>query len=220
MFKTYDRFVDNVFMQETQNSEAYFVKSLDFYALEIYKRIDFIYKLATRLDHPHAPIIDKSHPLVKRFHPEVIVQIIFCDGIQYRTKHRYYRPMLMLEDVWQQQKRYEETGFGDMLQKHQFIRAKVYELFHYHYKFASTDYEDIANFIQSRYNILAYHEPSKEWLQPDRRLKREREARVIKALEINEALFGDAERRCKIWLRQNAEQDFDFNLPNFPPLDI
>jgi len=221
MFDTYDRFVDNVFMREAQNGKDYFMKSLDFYALEIYKRIDFIYKLAVRLDSPDAPIISKNHPLVKRFHPEVIAKICFnADSQCFGTEYRYYRPMLMLEDLWQQQKRYEEADFSDMMIKHQFIRAKVYELFRYHYKFESNDYEDIAKFIRERYNVLAYHESSKAWIQPDRRLKREREARVIKALKINEALFGDVSRRCKIWLLQNVESEFDLNLPDFSHADI
>ena len=195
MFDIYDRFVDDVFMQETETDREYFMKSLEFYSLEIYKRIDFIYKLAVRLDIPNAPTIDKNHPLVKRFHPEVVIDYKIQDGAYcFQTRHKYYRPMLMLEDLWQEEKRYEDPLYFYMLQKHHLIRAKAYELFKYHYKFTSSDYEDISNFLRKHYNVLSYHEPHKVWIQPNKKRKSEREARVIKALEINEALFGSADR--------------------------
>lgn len=191
MFNMYDHFVDDTFMQKTENDRDYFTKSLEFYSLEIYKRIDFIYKLALRLDGPNAPIIDKNHPLVKRFVPEVVVDYSCLDGVHYYgTKHKYYRPMLMLEDLWQQQERYKDQQYSDTLLKHHLVRAKAYELFRYHYEFASDSYDEISSFLQEHYNILAYHDPQKVWFQPDKKLKRERDARVVKALEINEALFG------------------------------
>lgn len=191
MFNMYDHFVDDTFMQKPENDRDYFTKSLEFYSLEIYKRIDFIYKLALRLDGPNAPIIDKNHPLVKRFVPEIIVKYYCLDGIHYyETRHKYYRPMLMLEDLWQQHKKYEDPAYSDSLEKHHLVRAKAYELFRYHYEFASNSYDEISSFLQEHYNILAYHDPQKEWFRPDKKLKRERDARVVKALEINEALFG------------------------------
>ncbi len=196
MFDIYDCFVDDVFMQETETDREYFMKSLEFYSLEIYKRIDFIYKLAVRLDIPNAPIIDKNHALVKRFHPEVVIHHNVQDGVDcFQTRHKYYRPMLMLEDLWQEEKRYEDPRYLNMLQKHHLVRAKAYELFKYHYKFTSSDYKDISNFLRDHYNVLDYHEPHKIWIQPDKKRKSEREARVVKALEINEALFGGNDRK-------------------------
>lgn len=195
LFNSYDQFVDELFMQPTENSKDYFWKSLDFYFLEIYKRLDFIYKLAVRLENTDSPVIDKEHPLVKRFHPYVC-DVSDKDGsLKFSPRIMYYRPMLMLEELWQQKKLYYEPMYEDTLWKHHFIRAKVYEFFKYHFKFISDDYDEISDFIDRHYNILHYHESPKIWIQQDRKYKAEREARIIKALEINEALFGDSEKR-------------------------
>lgn len=99
----------------------------------------------------------------------------------------------MFESVWLQ-KEYKDLDIIEW-QKFYFIRAKVYELFMYHFNFISNDYDDISDFLKTHYNILSYHDPNKIWIQPDKKLKREREARIIRALEINEALFGSSEKR-------------------------
>lgn len=195
LFYNYDRFVKTVFIQEIDDSKLYFYNSMDFYYLEIYKRIDFIYKLSCRLESKSAFAIDKNHALVKRFHPEVLGVYVEEKNIAFGTRYKYYRPMLMLEELWQQKKRYNEPMYLDMLQKHHLIRSKVYELFKYHYKFASDSYDEIADFIRECYNILGYHEPKKVWIQEDKKYKAEREARIIKALEINESLFGASDKR-------------------------
>lgn len=49
--------------------------------------------------------------------------------------------------------------------------------------------------ITKDYDILGYHVPYKVWLQMDKELKREREARIVKAIEINEALFAASDRQ-------------------------
>lgn len=195
LFDTYDRFVKTVFMQETDDSKPYFYNSMNFYYLEIYKRIDLIYKLACRLEGEDSPVIDKNHALVKRFHPEVHSVYVKEKNHAFTTRYKYYRPMLMLEELWQQKKRYNEPMYLDTLQKHYMIRAKVYELFKYHYRFVSDNYDEISDFIRKHYNILGYHEPKKVWIHEDKKRKSEREARIIKALEINEALFGDSDKR-------------------------
>ena len=192
LFDEYDGYIDEVFMQPTINSKDYFLKSLDFYFLEIYKRIDFIYKLAVRLENSNLPVIDKKHVLVRRFHPKVC-DVIEHDGLfefVYNNRTAYYGPMLLLEDHWQQNESYNDPMHEDKWQKYYFIRAKVYELFQYHCQFISNDYDDISDFINKHYNILQYHEPKKIWIQEDKKLKADHEKRIIKALEINEALFG------------------------------
>lgn len=204
LFDTYDKFVKTVFMHETENSRDYFHKSIDFFYLEIYKRIDFIYKLACRLDCADAPTINKNHALVKRFHPEVLGFYADNDRPVFGTKFNYYRPMLMLEEAWQEEMRYNKPIYPETLQKYHLIRAKVYELFKYHYQFVSDSYNEISDFIREHYNILSYHEPEKIWIQDDREHKAEREVRIIKALEINEALFGDSgKRESKTRIRSN-----------------
>lgn len=195
MFDTYDGYINEVFMQPAADSKDYFLKSLDFYSLEIYKRIDFIYKLAVRLEGINASFITSQHILVKRFHP-CVYDVINNNGlVKFGTRIEYYKPMLMLEELWQQKESYNAPMYEDKWQKYYFIRAKIYELFKYHFQFVSDDYDDISNFINKHYNILQYHEPKKIWIQEDKKLKADRERRIIKALEINEALFGKSDKR-------------------------
>lgn len=195
LFGTYDRYIDEVFMQPAVNSQDYFFKSFDFYSLEIYKRIDFIYKLAVRFGDINAPVITSQHILVKRFHPYVCDVISNNGSLEFGTRIGYYKPMLMLEELWQQKEAYNEPMHEDKWQKYYFIRAKIYELFKYHFHFISDDYDDISDFINKHYNILQYHEPKKIWIQEDKKLKADRDGRIIKALEINEALFGKSDKR-------------------------
>lgn len=195
LFDEYDGYIDEVFMQPTASSKDYFLKSLDFYSLEIYKRVDFIYKLAVRLANMNAPVITSQHILVKRFHPYVCDTINNNGSLGFGTRIGYYKPMLMLEELWQQKELYNEPMHKDRWEKYYFIRAKVYELFNYHFQFESDDYDDISDFINEHYNILQYHEPKKIWIQEDKKLKADREKRIIKAWEINEALFGKSDKR-------------------------
>lgn len=197
LFNVYDRFVGTAFMQEPRDSRDYFMKSMEFYYLEIYKRVDFIYKLAVRLEDDNSITIDKNHALVRRFTPETLAVTVSENPdtnteISFTKMHRYYYPMLMLEEIWQQKKSYTDPQYVYTLQTHHLIRAKVYELFKYHYKFISDDYDELSDFIRNHYNILRYHEPNKVWIQPNKKRKRERDARIKKALEINDALFGDS----------------------------
>lgn len=191
LFDTYDRFVDEVFMGKIEKSKDYFLKSMGFYYLEIYKRLDFIYKLAVRLENKDLPVINKNHPLVKRFHP-CICDVFVEEGIlKFGSKNKYYGPMLLLEEFWQREELYNDPVYEDMLTKYHFIRAKIYELFKYHFQFVSDDYDDISDFIDKHYDILHYHQSQKIWIQADKKRKIDREARIIRALEINKALFGD-----------------------------
>ncbi len=201
LFNEYDKFVSNAFMQQPKNSEDYFIKSMEFYYLEIYKRIDFIYKLALRLENEPSIVIYKNHPLVKRFHPIVVCPIVDNnEHLNFIELHKYYRPMLMIEDLWQEQKLYNNPLYLYTLQNYHLIRAKVYEIFNYHAKFISNDYNEISNFLKTHYNILCYHDSNKIWIQPDKKRKYERNARVKKALEINNALFEYSEKRVpKKW---------------------
>lgn len=195
LFDTYDDYIDEVFMQPATNGQDYFLKSLDFYALEIYKRIDFIYKLAVRLGDINTPVITKQHILVKRFHPYVCYVINNNGSLGFDPEIKYYKPMLMLEELWQQKESYNDPMHEDKWVKYYFIRAKIYELFKYHFQFVSDDYDDISDFINKHYNILQYHEPKKIWIQEDKKHKVDRERRITKALEINEALFGKSDKR-------------------------
>lgn len=194
LFNICDQYIDNLFMHPAENSKSYFSQSLDFYFFEIYKRLDFVYKLAVRLDELHFPKIEKSNLFVRRFHP-IVYDVLDQNGsLKFRNRIKYYRPMLMLELAWLQ-KLPEEPLDVFKWQELYFIRAKIYELFKYHFSFTSNDYDEISDFIKIHYNILGYHDSNKIWFQTDKKRKYERDARIIKALEINEALFGASDKR-------------------------
>ncbi len=154
LFDAYDGYIDEVFMQSTTDGKDYFLKSLDFYALEIYKRVDFIYKLAVKLGNMNAPVISSQHILVKRFHPCVCDVIKDKGSLEFSTRIEYYKPRLLLEDKWPQKELYNEPLHEDKWKKYYFIRAKVYELFKYHFQFISADYDDISEFNSKHYHIL------------------------------------------------------------------
>lgn len=212
LFKTYDRFVKAAFTPENDNDKDYYNKSMDYYHLEIYKRIDYIYKLAMRMETVIANNKDilsvnmnRDILSVKRFHPAVFWPIEDNNNnrLRYDDKQKYYKPSLLIEDLWQESLLNSLTELDD--EKSFYIwhnlylfRAKIYELFNYHCKFVSDDYNDITKFLQTHYNILTYHEPNKEWIQEGRKLKREKEIRIKYAMEINDALFWDSEKRNPI----------------------
>jgi hypothetical protein len=192
-FHDYDCFVDGSFIQPSKKDDkSYFDKSMDFYFLESYKRIDFMYKLAARMENNGMTSIDREHPLVQRFHPQVL--LIYMNNENNRIyhngepRHKYYQPLILLEESWQEEGLFNCPFFYSTWESRHTLRAKVYELFKYHYEFSLVDYADAANFIRDDYNILAYHEPDKKWIQ-EKEKKRDSEIRITNALEINKALF-------------------------------
>ena len=194
----YDRFVETTFNPEEGNNKDYFTKSMEYYYLEMYKRLDFAYKLSERLENIDINI-DKDHFLVKRFHPKV-ASFNICEGSLYchYKKHKYYRPLLFIEETWQKRlpdilNGKEYNPFLDDSIK--LFRGKVYELFKYHYNFVSDDYEDISNFIRKDYNILAYHEKNKIWKDFEGEITPAHKKRIRHMEMINTALFGESEKR-------------------------
>ena len=194
LFNACDQYINELFMQPTEDNKSYFLKSLEFYYFEIYKRLDFIYKFAVRLDELDFPKMEKDCIFIKRFQPAVCDVLEQNGSLKFGNRIMYYRPMLMLEAAWLE-KLYEKPVDVFKWQKHHFIRAKIYELFKYHFSFISNNYDEISDFIKVHYNILDYHDSNKIWIQTDKNQKRQREARIIKALEINEALFGASDKR-------------------------
>jgi hypothetical protein len=191
-----DNFVKTFMPTGGNINDDYFRKSMDFYHLEIYKRLDFIYKLAVRMESEGMVSIDKEDLRVKRFHPVVFLPHADDENkyLKYCEKHKYYKPLLMIEEQWQEQKNYYTPAFFDVWQEQHLIRAKVYELFKYNYIFDSKDYEDISNFIHSKYDILSYHEKEKKWLNTEKN-PREQTQRIQNAEKINAALFWDSDKR-------------------------
>ena len=201
-FKTYDTFVQMTFTPEQGNARDYFEKSMGFYHLEIYKRIDFIYKLAVSMEAIGMTTIDRNSLLVKRFDPVVFWPCIDGDNncLRYSEKSKYYRPLLLAEELWRKPSEENPTQLDseitfDIWQYWYLFRAKIYELFKYHYKFISDDFNDISSFISEHYNVLSYQTPDKVWIQDNKEKKRDREIRIKNALVINESLFWDSDKR-------------------------
>lgn len=99
-YKTYDRFVKKFMPDLTDSNRVKFFKSMDFYNLEIYKRLDFIYKLAVKMKKDGLTDIDRNHPMVKRFHPEIQQIYINNDRLEDFPRIKYYRPFLLIEKTF------------------------------------------------------------------------------------------------------------------------
>ncbi|MFP3153593.1 hypothetical protein LQZ18_04040 [Lachnospiraceae bacterium ZAX-1] len=205
-FCNYDSFVQTFIPKDNYTDYDYFYKSMGFYDLEIYKRLDFIYKLAVRMESKNFPSIDKEFFSVKRFHPIVACPCIYNNSLCVYTKNKYYKPLLLIEDLWQQRLEniiYEDSNkislnFFDYYYPLYLIRAKTYELFNYHYKFISNDYDDISTFIHKHYDILSYHEPKKKWFEIEGTTTHYFKTRIKNAETINNALFWKSDKRTPV----------------------
>lgn len=170
--KDYRNFINKILPTENESPKKYFEKTMNYYFLESYKRIDFIFKLMGII--PKIKAADCEYTfLVKRFHPAVLIPYEKDGRLSYANKCNYYRPLFMIEDELHKQVQnsdiYDESLYGVRLSNHQLIRAKVYELFRYHAEYVSSDYKDIKNFISQHYNMLSYHQSNKIWNQlPDK----------------------------------------------------
>lgn len=206
--RDYDAFVKSMLPVEDELPREYFEKSMDYYFLESYKRIDFIFKLMDIIPKIEAANAEYTF-LVKRFHPKVLVPYEKNNELDFTRKCNYYRPLLMIEDelhkLIQNNDEYDQSLYGVRLFNCQLVRAKVYELFRYHAEYTSSDYEDIKKFISERYNMLSYHQSNKIWSrlsasgQQWRKWDKETQAyfRTLKKnfISINETLFWDSPKR-------------------------
>lgn len=187
-FNNYDIFVNKFMRIKEDKSYDYFCGSMDYYHLEIYKRLDFIYKLAVIMEQENVTSIDKENYLVKRYHPIVFYPSECNNCLKYNEIYKYYRPFFFMKKLYCKKELFDnEKNYMDSL-GYYLIRAKAYESFNYHYKFMSDDYDDISNFIRKDFNVLEYHEINKEWIYEDNRYNKTRIANVIM---INNALFGE-----------------------------
>lgn len=165
----YNKFVDMLLPKDNYDSKDYFNRSMDFYALETYKRIDFILKIAEVMSNVGLTEIDKIAFLLKRFHPIVLVPSVTENNlIRFDMRVKYYRPALMLEEAFLQQ--LKDSGVKDdlksiavQLQKCQIIRAKVYETLQYHIAFVPLNYISSKSFFQQSYNLCLFHTGNAMW---------------------------------------------------------
>lgn len=162
----YNNLVAKLLPVDNESPLKYFNMSMDYYHLESYKRVDFMFKLQDYLAQMGIHEIDKDCLLIKRFIPSVLVPYVENGKLCFGEKQKYYRPLLLAEDALFSGKNYTfdyNTEFFAILQKCQIIRAKAYELFRYHCEFISEDYSEIKNFLSHSYNMRAYHESNYIW---------------------------------------------------------
>lgn len=204
--KEYNDFVKKLLPMNNESSEKYFVKSMEYYALESYKRIDFIFNIINTIPEMDIKEINKNHFLVKRFCPRVLVLFENNNELQVSYKNKYYRPLFFIEELIQQKLQNDNLSYAiceDLLSKYQYIRAKTYELFNYYYEYNSCDYNEIKMFIEHCYNMREYHEKNeiwkiiedKEWKDMDSDMKLQIKKLVQNFIKINDALFWEATDR-------------------------
>ena len=204
----YDKFVKKLLPIENESPHKYFVKSMEYYYLESYKRIDFMLKLAAAMPKMGITEMDKDHFLIKRFHPKVLEPYEEGGELSIKnSKHNYYRSLFRIEETIHKQmqcdNKSEKTVYADQLLKYNIVRAKTYELFMYHNEYISSDYKDIKDFIQKNYNMRFYHESNDIWetiqscsykkMESDK--KRKLRAVLRYFVSINESLFWKSPKR-------------------------
>jgi len=203
-FIKYDKLVAKLLPSNDIMNEIYFYDSMNYYHLEIYKRIDFMYKFAARLDSMGMMDIDKDNFLVKRFHPIVFWPISQDGSFSYREKHKYYKPLLMTEEDFQKsvcnvRDPDEHKIYAYILTILHTIRAKTYEVFNHNFIFSSSNYNQMSEFIFNHFNMTRYHEADKEWgtgwEDADRNSRQTMKKLITNIEKINKALFGDSGRR-------------------------
>jgi hypothetical protein len=204
--KDYHSFVKKILPVENESPKKYFEKSMDYYFIESYKRIDFIFKLMNIIPKIKAENADYTF-LVKRFHPAVLVPHENNNDLYLKIKCNYYRPLFMVENELHKQiqgdDKFDLSSYCIQLTHHQFIRAKVYELCRYHLEYTSSDYKYIKNFISQHYNMLSYHQSNEIWsklpVKPWEKLDKETQAYFRKLKKtftlINDSLFPESPKR-------------------------
>lgn len=171
----YDDFVAKLLPTNDDSDLQYFEKSMDYYYLERYKRIDFMYKLATKMEELEFSKIDSEYFLVKRFHPCVVCPSLNNnengdEPLNLRVINKPYAPLSMFEDnllnnvVLTEDEKINDL-YADQHNALHNIRAITYELFIYHYTFVPDGYAEIADFIRNSYPVTNLHEPNKIWKQ-------------------------------------------------------
>lgn len=196
----YNNFIKKLLPMDNESPEKYFIKSMEYYALESYKRIDFIFKIMSIMHKMGIKENGKEHFLLKRYCPLVLVPYERDNEIQFSYKYKYYRPLFFIEDLIHQKMQnnnFSHIICADLLSRYQYVRAKAYEIFNYQYKYDSSDYKEIKDFIHQLYNMKTYHSSNeiwdvvgeKTWKDMDQDMKQKLKLLAQNFFKINEALF-------------------------------
>ena len=196
----YDKFIQRTFEVVDGDSKCYYTQSMNYYHLEKYKKLDFMYKLAMRMRANKSLCRELSefgskHFFVKRYTPEVCCPFDVDGKVHYKMEQRYYPPLVFVDELFQEQGRFQNQKYFDIWHKHHLIRAKVYELFRYHNTFALEDYDDITHFIRKDYNILSYHDTNKVWGDVGEKVTKEQKELIKNVVAINDTLFWKSNDR-------------------------
>ena len=163
-FQEYKKFLEKVLPGECDYGNRYMNKAMSYYALESYKRIDFISKLATDMFKLKIEKEDEVKFLIKRFHPQVMVPYVDNGIIKFGNKCKYYRPLLMIVALLQKRLANDDKSYiGQKLINCQIIRAKVYELLKYHIELVSFDEKECEEFLRKSYNVYTYYKENEAW---------------------------------------------------------
>lgn len=219
---SYYGFVAKLLPAESESYEKYFRMSMDYYTLESYKRVDFIFKLIDALDSDEIDTINKHHFLVNRFVPYVLVPFMQDGELHFTRKYNYYRPLFIIEDMLLKELPIKKTQlkkdfpqeaqafsnaceryFESQLKKYQYVRAKAYELFKYHCVFHSDNYTEIKAFLRECYDMRAYHQSvsfwrliqDTTWKEMDGETKRQVKDRMRHLLTISDSFFWKSPNR-------------------------
>lgn len=147
--------------------KKYFTMSMDYYFLETYKRIDFIFKYVTTMLEVGVSRIDLNSWIVNRFITDVLVPYEDNGEIRFNVTKKYYRPPIYIGDRFLEticmSGKYDQILYETLFYKYQLVRAKAYELFNCHFRYVSNDYEEINKFTCKHFNMIHYHNSNEIW---------------------------------------------------------
>ena len=176
----YNEFVEKMLPVENDSPKKFFEKTMDFYFLESYKRIDFILKVANIISYTGLDLTELKF-LLNWFTP-LIYQPYEKNGLlNYGEIYKYYRPLLIIEDKMQNEiiknndiTRDDLLDYQRSLDNYRFLRARMYEIFKYNCEFSISnanshsyikdyEYSEIKEFMTQCYNLYAYHQSNEIW---------------------------------------------------------
>lgn len=178
--KKYCEVIEKFLPKENEDDKTYFEKTMEYFFIESYKRIDYMFKLIEYVPQEIMAVYQdrifenywgmkftERFFLCERFCPAVAVLYENDGNIEYIVRNNYYRPLIKIEeaiiedcinDGWE-----HIDYFNNLLQKHYLVRAKTYELFNYYYKFKLEDYPDIKKYLEETYDMCSYHNTTEVW---------------------------------------------------------
>lgn len=218
----YDKFVQTAFKPKEGDDRDYFLKSMSFYYLESISYLEYMYKLAERMERDGINNFDKYNLSVQQFYIDVSCPVVIEEddyqNLYFIEKRNNYAPCLFITENWLHRSDYKldreennpfsyDTGIN-------VVRAQAYELFKYHYKFTSDDYKEISEFIRTDYNVLdTYYKKDKIWnnIKEDEPISYEQEMRIKDLQTISNAVFKKVNKKyITEWLNSNNKKDENY----------